>query len=445
MNNSRRNFLKKTAVTAVGISIGGLGMSAKSYANIIGANNRLKVAFMGCGRRVGAFYEAVINKSNNVELAYICDVMKKQREKTANALVDKLPYQPRLIEDYKIALDDPDLDAVFNATPDHWHAPGTWEALKAGKHVYVEKPSSHNPFEDEITIQMQEKYKKVVQMGNQQRSSIESIEVIKQIHEGIIGDAYKAVAYYSRPRGRVSNPVLAPVPDGLNWDLWQGPAPREPYRHDTWNYNWHWYGWKWGTAETGNNATHELDIGRWALQADYPEKAYVEADKYYFKDDGMEMYDTMEATFVFPGNKIVKWDGKSRTDYQTYCHGSRGTIVFGTEGTVVLNREGYWLYDLTGNQIRGKISAGSEAGTALGGGGSVSTLHVVNFFDVIRDKATQNSPIQEGAKSVLLCHLANIAYRSGKHLPVDKNTGKIKDKEAMSYWGREYAPGYEPD
>lgn len=438
---SRKDFLKKTALGAGGLA---LGLSAKSYGNILGANDRIRVAFMGCGRRVPAYYESLADQFNT-ELAYICDVKKSQRERVANDLKDKISYTPQMTDDIREVLDDSDVDAIFNATPDHWHAPGSLMALQAGKNVYVEKPCSHNPAESEMLIEAQKKYGKVVQMGNQQRSAPHTMEIIKEIHDGAIGDAYKAVAFYSNSRGRTPNPVQQDPPEDLNWELFQGPAPREDYRHDTWNYNWHWYGWKWGTAETGNNATHEVDVARWALQVDYPEQVHVDADKKHFANDGWTMYDTMYATFEYPGEKVINWDGKSRNGYNTYGSG-RGTIIYGTEGSVFVNRGEYKLYDRNGELVREQSSGGSEQGTALGGGGSMSTRHVLNFLNTIRGKETdQHSPIDEGAKSVHMCHLANIAYQVDQSsLETDAETGRINDDEAMELWGREYEPGWEP-
>jgi len=443
--NDRRDFIKKAAAGTAALSLGGLGVgySARSYSRIIGANDRLKVAFMGCGRRVPAYYPAVTDKNNNVDLLYICDVMKSQRDKTAEQLEGKLSVKPKLVADIRKVFEGDRVDAVFNATPDHWHAPGTWLAMEAGKHVFLEKPCSHNPYEGELLVKFQEKYGKVIQMGTQQRSAPESIDIINQIHNGAIGEPYKAIAFYSNKRGEVPFPQQAPVPEGLDWDLFQGPAPRQEYKHDTWNYNWHWYGWTWGTAETGNNATHELDIARWALKADLPEHVTVEAAKRHYPDDGWTMYDTMDATFRFPGNKIIKWDGVSRNGYKAYGYG-RGTIIYGTDGSVFVDRNGYKLFDRNGALLSESLSVGQESGTALGGGGDMSTLHVVNFFDAIRGKAKVRSAIDEGAKSVLLCHLANISSRINKDLKVDTENGHILDKEAMKLWKREYEPGWGP-
>jgi predicted dehydrogenase len=435
---SRREFIKKSALTVGGLA---LGFSARSYGNIIGANDRIRVAFMGCGRRVGAYYPSLV-AANNVQLAYICDVKKSQRDKVAGELASTLSHAPVLEEDIRKILDDKQVDAIFNATPDHWHAPATWMAMEAGKHVYLEKPASHNPREGELLIQSQKKYNKVIQVGTQQRSSDHTIEIIREIHNGVIGNPYKALAFYTNQRGRVPNPVSANVPEGLNWELFQGPAPREAYRHDTWDYNWHWYGWKWGTAETGNNATHELDVARWALQVDYPERVSVEASKQHFADDGWEMYDTMYANFFFPKNKTIHWDGKSRNGINTYGAG-RGTIIYGTEGSVFVDRERYRLYDREGKLVREKVSGASEAGTALGGGGDMTDFHIRNFFDAIRGKAALTAPIAEGVKSTLLCHLANISYRVNKSFTIDPVTGQSSDKQAHELWSRKYEKGWE--
>ncbi len=442
--NDRRTFLKNAALgAAAGLTF---GMTAKSYARIVGANDRISVALMGCGRRVPAFYPVLKDRAQNIDVAYICDVMKKQREKTAQALQGQVTGKAALINDIREALADPGVDAVFNATPDHWHAPGAWMAMEAGKHVYLEKPCSHNLREDELLVAFQKKYGKHVQMGVQQRSSPQSIEIVAQIHEGVIGHVYEAVAYYHNNRGPVPVATPAPVPEGLDWDLFQGPAPRKPYTHDTWDYNWHWYGWDYGTAETGNNATHELDIARWALGVDHPESVEVDAAKRHFVDDGWTMYDTMNATFRYEGNRVIRWDGKCRNSYQTYANGpGRGTILYGTEGTVFVDRRGYKLFDRGGKMIRENLGGSTASGTALGGGDTMTDRHMVNFFNVIRGRETKLAcSIEVGVVSQALTHYANIASRIGKGFRVDPATGRIRDAAAMKLWGREYARGWEP-
>jgi len=445
MNDTRRDFLKKATIGATGLFFGSFtnGMSAKSYSRIIGSNERLIVAIAGLGRRLDAYYEPVSLKSSNVELLYLCDVMQSQMELAAKKFSSNIDYSPKLEADIRKVIEDKHVDVLINATPDHWHTPGTCMAVIAGKHVYLEKPCSHNPREGELLIELQKKYGKVIQMGNQQRSSIESIEIINEIHNGIIGVPYEAIAFYSADREEVPLPRREAPPKGLNWDLFQGPSPRSPYMFNTWDYNWHWYGWNYGTAESGNNGTHELDIARWAMQVDFPEYVSVDAYKRHFKNDGWTMYDTMLATFRFPNDKVIKWDCKSRNSYLTYGS-DRGTIIYGTQGSVYVDRDGYRLFDRFGKFIRDSQSQQKEAGTALGGGGALSTKHMVNFFDAVRGKVAPNSPIEEGVKSTLLCHLANIAYRTGEQLNIDLKNGHVYSREAMKLWSRDYQPGWEP-
>ncbi len=445
MSENRRNFLKKVAVGTAGIAIGNtaMGMPARSYKRIIGANERLNVAIAGLGRRLGAFYEPIAKKEANVELVYLCDVMQKQRERALQNFSKHINYKPKQENDIRKVIDDTKVDVLINATPDHWHAPGSVMAMKGGKHVYVEKPCSHNMFENELIVEAAHKLNKVVQMGNQQRSSDHTIEIIREIHNGAIGTPYKAVAFYTNARGKVPVQKKVPVPAGLDWDLFQGPAPRRDYTQETWDYNWHWYGWDYGTAESGNNATHELDVARWALNVNLPNHVEVEAAKRHFLDDGWEMYDTMDVRFRFEDNKIIQWDGKSRNGYDTYSS-DRGTIIYGSEGSVFVNRSKYILYDRAGKVIRDNTSGSREAGTALGGGGDMSTTHVINFFDTIRGKAKLTAPIDDASISMAMVHYSNVAYRIGKGFDIDDQSGRMYDRDAMKLWGRDYEPGWEP-
>ena len=443
MKHNRRDFIRTSALGVAGITLSGMGLSAASYNRIIGANDRINLALIGLGRRMGGFRSPIAMKSANVHLLYLCDVKESQRVRAASFYSDHLDYQPKLENDLRKIMEDPQVDAIINAMPDHWHAPGAIMGVQSGKHVFVEKPGSHNPKENEFLVKAAGKYGKLIQLGNQQRSAPESIEIIKSIHEGEIGTPYEAVTFYANARGEVPNQTPANPPEGLDWELFQGPSPRRAYTHDTWDYNWHWYGWDFGTAEIGNNGIHELDIARWAMQVDYPEKVSVIADKRHFPDDGWTMYDTMRATFKYPGNKTIVWDSKSRNGYRTFGHG-RGTIVYGTEGSVFVDRDGYRLYDRNGRVVRENYLQGREGGVALGGGGDMTTIHVLNFFNAIRGKEELNSPIVEMVKSIQLCHLANISYRIKKDLKVNPENGTTDDADARRLWSREYEPGWEP-
>lgn len=435
---NRRNFMKKTALGSIGLaSVPSMAMSAKSYRNIIGANDRLNVAIAGLGRRLGAFYEPIALKESNVRLLYLCDAKLDQMDKAATKFAEHITYKPKLQQDIFKVLDDKEVDVLINAMPDHWHTPGTIMAMKSGKHVYVEKPSSCTMEENELLVEATEHYGKVVQMGNQQRSSGHTQEVIKKIHDGIIGEAYKAVAFYSNRRGNVPLQQKAAIPEGLDWNLWQGPAVHREYTSETWNYNWHWYGWNYGTAELGNNATHELDIARWALNVDYPQMVEVESAKRHFVDDGWEMYDTMLARFIFENNKQIEWDGKSRNGFNTYGSG-RGVIIYGTEGSVFVNRGVHRIYDRRGELIEESKGTSNEAGVALGGGGNMSTTHVMNFFDTIRGKASANAPIDDANISMAMVHYANVSSRIGQNFEIDSKKGTMFNRDAMLHWGKPY-------
>lgn len=442
---TRRDFISKTLLSSAGLMLGKsvMSMPASSYKRIIGANDRINVALAGLGRRVGAYYDPMGKKEANAQVLYLCDVMKSQREKCLKAISGHITNTPALENDIRKVLDDKNVDVLVNATPDHWHTPGSIMAMHAGKNVYVEKPCSHDMQENEWLVATAKKLGKVVQMGNQQRSSAHTIEIINEIHKGIIGNPYKAVAFYSNSRGEVPKQTKSPVPDGLDWELWQGPAVRRDYTDNTWDYNWHWYGWNYGTAEAGNNATHELDVARWALGVDYPEYAEVEGGKRHFADDGWEMYDTILSTFKFPENKIIQWDGKSRNGYNTYGS-DRGTIIYGSEGTVYVDRNKYRLMDRTGKLVKKYDSSSHEAGNALGGGGDTTTDHMINFLNTIRGKEQLHAPIADASISMAMVHYTNMAYRTGKGFTVDSATGRVQDPEVQKLWGRQYASGWQP-
>ena len=442
--NKRRKFIKKTGIGLLGLTIPSSlnAMSAKSYSRILGSNNRVNLAFQGLGRRRPPLLRSA-TKISDFNILYFCDVMDKQILEANKQLNVLSGYSAKSEKNIHKIFDDKEVDAIIIATPDHWHAYGACKAMEAGKHVYLEKPCSHNLMESELIVNYQKYYNKVVQMGNQQRSSTHSISVINQIHKGLIGDVYSAVAFYNNNRGRVPNQVIMDPPKGLDWDLFQGPAPRRKYTHDTWDYNWRWYDWDYGTGEAGNNATHELDIARWALNVDYPYEVNVFAEKNHFLDDGWTVYDNMEAKFKFSGNKSINWNGRSRNAYGKELEGGRGTVIYGTEGSVFINRAGYKLYDINGKLVKNVNSNDYESGPKLNGAGDMTTKHFNNFLESIKNGTSLNSPIDDAVISQSLVHYANISYRSDSLLKIDNKTGRIKDTNAMKFWSRNYEPGWE--
>ncbi|MEM1405541.1 MAG: Gfo/Idh/MocA family oxidoreductase, partial [Bacteroidota bacterium] len=358
-----------------------------------------------------------------------------------------LGYKVKPEGDFRKILEKKDVDAVIIVTPEHWHAPMAIMAMQAGKHVYIEKPCSHNLHENDLLVQVYRKTGMVCQMGNQQRSSISSRQAISDIQNGNIGNAYAAKAWYSNTRGSIGVGKKVAVPDTLDWDLWQGPAPREDYRDNVHPYNWHWFR-TWGTGEIHNNGTHEIDICRWALGVNLPERVTSTGGRLHFKEDDWQYFDTQLASYEFEGGKTINWEGRSCNGHQLYNKG-RGAMIYGTEGSIMLTRKGYWLHDLKGNEINFiKEESPMDAATATDdtiGFDILTVNHIKNFFAAIREGETLHAPIDDASISTHLCHLGNIAQDLEVSLDIDPKSGKVLNNEkAMSYWKRDYESGWEP-
>jgi predicted dehydrogenase len=314
-------------------------------------------------------------------------------------------------------------------------------ALQAGKHVYVEKPCSHNPHEGELLVQAQKKYGKLVQLGTQQRSSPHTIEIVKKIHQGLIGKTYFGKAWYCNTRKSIGNGNQVPVPEYLDWDLWQGPAPRRPYRDNVHPYNWHWF-WHWGTGETLNNGTHEVDVCRWALGVDFPDRVTASGGRYHFKDD-WEFYDTLVTSYEYDG-RMITWEGMSCQGKEYYGR-SRGSTIHGTDGTVLIDRDGYQVFSLDDKKIDEYAVGKTSTSQDLISADSMTDDHFRNFFDAIREGQQLRAPIGEGNKSVTILQLSNIAWKVGRSLNLNKDNGHVVgDPGAMQLWQREYEKGWEP-
>ena len=423
---TRRKFITNSVLGLAGVGLAS-NVWGSQWGNIIGANDRVNLAFMGIRSRARALIESSFD-CPNVNILYSCDVDEKILTEHNAWIEKKIGYVPKVVKDFRRILDDKEVDAVFIATPEHWHAPMAIMALQAGKHVYVEKPCSHNITENEMLIAAQKKYGKLVQMGNQQRSAVSSIQAIKDIRDGIIGEAYKGEAYYSNNRGSIGIGKVVDVPSHLDWDMWQGPAPRKAYRDNIHPYNWHWFK-HWGTGEIHNNGTHEIDVCRWALGVGMPTSVTSFGGKYTFQDD-FEFPDNQEVTYTFEGNKLITWTGHSRGLIQPKQPG-RGITIYGSKGVITLSRDSYELYDLGGKLIKQQLEASKSGTTDLQGGGDLTTMHINNFFNGIRKGEVLNAPIHDGAISTLYCHLGNLAQEAGETLHIDAKTGKIKNNKKI--------------
>jgi predicted dehydrogenase len=435
---TRREFLDTLAVSAAGAAV---SSTAKSYAQIVGANERVNFAVIGLNSRAYAHLSSLKANQKNACITHVCDVDTPILEKFAAKTQKSMGEAPKSEKDFRKVLASKDVDAITIATPDHWHAPMAIAGVEAGKHVYVEKPCSHNPAEGAMLVAARDKYKKLVQMGSQQRSSPHTIDVIAKINDGLIGRPYYAKAWYSNTRKSIGTGKPVAVPATLDWDLWQGPAPRKAYMDNYHPYNWHWF-WHWGTGETLNNGTHEIDVCRWALGVGHPNHISSSGGRYQFKDD-WQFYDTLVTSFEYD-DKIISWEGKCCQGMKFYDR-DRGSAIMGTTGTIVVDRGGYEIYDLKGNKT-GEVKAEKAAASSdLTGADSMTDRHFANFIAGIRTGEKLNAPIEVGNVAVTMLQLSNVAWKLNRGLKIDPTNGHVlNDAEAMKYWGREYEKGWEP-
>jgi predicted dehydrogenase len=433
----RREFIRSTSLATAGVTILNFPIFGKNA-----PSNKVVLAVMGVNGR-GSYLAESFSQLPNVEVAYICDVEDNAIKKGLNALKNA-KRSPTVIKDIRKLLEKTDFDGLLIAAPDHWHTPAAIMAVQHGKHVYVEKPCGHDPNEGKLIAEAYHKYGKLIQMGNQRRSFPTLIEAAKLVKDGIIGDVYFAKAWYTNNRGSIGFGKKVPVPPTLDYELWQGPAPRKPYQDNLIHYNWHWF-WNWGTGEACNNGTHEIDCCRWFLNVDYPTKVTSAGGRYAFKDD-WQTPDTQVAAFEFGDKATITWESRSCNNYPVEDAG-RGFEIYGKNGTLVnLGNGDYKISDAknkTIKQVKNNVEA--DPNNPVSANGNLDFYHFENFVSAIRGEAKLNSPVDEGQKSVLLCHLANIAQRTGDTLHCDPKDGHILNSEAgKKLWKRTYEKGWEP-
>jgi len=445
MDKTRRSFIKKSATALAAISAGGIlpGFSAKSYSSIVGANEKVILAVMGVNSR-GKALSATFSKQENVEIKYVCDVDSRAEAACSDSIVKLGKKRPAACPDFRKALEDKNLDAMIISTPDHWHAPAAILAASAGKHVYLEKPCSHNPAEGELLVAAAEKFRVVMQMGNQRRSFPNVVAGIKELHGGIIGRPYFAKTWYTNNRPSIGRGKEVPKPSWLNYDLWQGPAPRKPYRDNLIHYNWHWF-WHWGTGEALNNGTHFVDIARWGLGVDYPVKVSSSGGRFAYNDD-WETPDTQVISMEFDNKTAIAWEGVSCNN-RLIEGSSVGVIFTGEKGSLRIDGgNAYSISDINGKMIKEvKEDEVIDSRNPANPSGGLDAFHIANFLEAIRTGTKLNADILSGHKSTLLVQLGNISQRTGKTLTVDRSNGHIiNDAESGRLWTREYEKRWEP-
>jgi predicted dehydrogenase len=461
----RREFIKKSVLGTAGIAIGGIGLSSKSYASIIGANERINLAVIGI-RNQGSFHIESwcdLKDSHNVVLKTLCDTDEQLFESRSKMVIDKTGVKPLTEWDMHKVLDDKEIDAVSIVTPNHWHALATIWACQAGKHVYVEKPASYNILEGRRMVEAARKYNLRVQVGMNNRSSANVIEAIKFLHDGGIGEVYMArgLCYKARDSYGMANDSTPPA--AFHYDRWLGPAPWRPYNEKRSHYCWHWY-WDTGNGDTGNTGPHQLDIARWGLKKnEHPVTVYSAGGLFGLKKEesspdkktpgvmvygGVEAYGTDKTTQETPNIQTCTFKYKDGTMLEfetrgryTNHEGSKGNEV----GNIFYGADGYLeIYNDTWKAFRKREKepfAGSKEGEMPKGAN-----HYTNFLDAVRagNNDLLHCDIAEGVLSSDLPHLANISYRLGRVLEFNGAAEKfVNDPEADAMLSRkEYRKPY---
>ncbi|NBS32254.1 MAG: gfo/Idh/MocA family oxidoreductase [Planctomycetia bacterium] len=421
----RRKFLEASAVAGAGFAALGELRPAAAQS----PNEQLQLMVVGMGGR-GRSLATDFDALPGVRVTHVFDVDESRRKLAVETMKAKNGHAVTAGIDFREQLGDDSIDAVVIATGNYWHAPAAILAMKQGKHVYLEKPCSHNPHEGELLVAAAEKYDRIAQHGTQRRSVPGIVEGIAKLREGVIGRVYNAHCYYRNVRGSIGNGKQGDPPAGLDFDLWQGPAPRRPYTDNLLHYNWHWR-WHWGNGELGNNGVHLIDVARMGLGVKTPQQVSSLGGRYRYNDD-QETPDTQIAVFTFPGGSQITWEAVSCNRFHPAP--TRDEVIFyGEDGAASFNGTGCRIVDLKGKTI---------AETSGRGGWQE---HLENFVAAIRGEATVVAPMPVAHHSALLCHLGNTSYRLGRTLTCEPKTGRIvDDTEAMGFWRRAYEPGWEP-
>ncbi len=424
---TRRTFLQQA-----GAGVAAATAVALAPSHALGANERTRIALIGSGGR-GTGVASTFTKLP-VDVLYTCDPDNERSGKAAEKLASLSGRRPQPVQDFRKALDDKNVDAVIIATPDHWHGPATLLALAAGKHVYVEKPCSHNIREGRLMLEAARKSKLVVQTGTQSRSGPHVIAAMQRLHEGAIGEVLVAKAWNSQLRKNIGHAVPSAPPAGLDYDMWLGPAPHVPFQSNRLHYSWHWW-FAFGTGDFGNDGVHDTDLARWGLGVTtHPSRIIGLGGKYFFDDD-QQFPDTQSVIFEYPRKQGMPqqliyemrlWSNYRQEGFEN------GNAFYGTKGMMLLGKnEGWQLFGPKNKLIEEMKFEDREI------------PHAQNFLSCIGSGKLPNADIEIGHLSATLCHLGNIAVRTGRVLTFDPAAEQIvKDDEANSLVRRTYEPGH---
>ena len=423
---SRREFLLASMA-------GAAALSSASSLRAAGANDRLRVGLIGCGGR-GKYLAGVFGEARlNVDVAAIADADAGRLAEAAQKLGTPAQGAHR---DFRAILDDASIDAVIVATPDHWHAPAAILACDAGKHVYVEKPCSHNVREGRLLVEAARRNRRVVEHGTQVRSTSMMIEAVERLCAGLIGDVLAAKAWNIQRRRDIGREQPGDPPAELDYDLWVGPAAFIPYQKNRVHDGWHWW-YHFGTGDMGNDGIHDLEYARWGLGVEtHPSRVAALGGKYFFDDD-QEFPDTQQVAFEYPGDgrpgsrRMLIFEQRLwSTNYPYNC--DSGVEFYGTKGQMFLSRRGK-------AQVLGERNRREQLDFSLNE--QDAPAHVADFCDAVRNNRRPNADAEIAHLTASLCHLGNIATRLGRSLEFDpQNEQIVGDEEANRLLSREYRP-----
>ncbi|HOW09231.1 MAG TPA: Gfo/Idh/MocA family oxidoreductase [Bacteroidales bacterium] len=448
---NRRNFIKTTALGAAGFTIGGMGLGPRSYASVIGANDRINMAVVGVRSRGRDHINnwSLLKHNRNVRIKTICDVDEQFFAPAIKLVQEKSGDTPLTVWDMRKVFEDKDIDAVSFAVPNHWHALSAIWACQAGKHVYAEKPTSHNLWEGRKMVEAAAKYNVRVQTGCQNRSIANVIAAINFLHNGGIGEVFMAKGLCYKPRDSFGIAPDGNPPESLHYDMWLGPAPYRQYNEKRVHYNWHWF-WATGNGDTGNQGPHQFDIARWGLNKnEHPVTIYSMGGLYGIDpaECAQETPNTQTSMFKYKDGKILEFETRGRYTNDESSLGIRiGNIFYGTEGYLELDGDTWKAFrkrekePFAGSQTSEGRPADPTFLAAPGG-----SDHFANFLDAIRSgkDETLHCHVSEGHLSSSLPLLANISYLLGRQLTFDGAREKfVNDREADALLTREYRKPY---
>lgn len=392
--------------------------------------DKISIGIIGPGG-MGTNHIKTLTKRSDVLFTWVCDADSIRAEKAAKLIEELTGQKPKITSDMRRVLEDKSVQAVLMATPDHWHAPGAILAADAGKHVYVEKPCSHNLREGRLMIQAAARNKVAMQVGTQSRSTAHVIQVIDKLKDGVIGEVLAAKAWNSQLRTNHGKKPFTEPPAELDYDLWLGPVPEVPFRSTYHPAHWRWFH-HFGAGDFGNDGVHDIDIARWGLGVErHPDRIIGQGSKLFFDDD-QEWPDTLYCAFEYDQNGRTKQLVYEQRDWSPYVQEGHenGCAWYGTQGMIVGGKAKGWQIFGPRNKLIEEIKPPSGPDLAA---------HHANFFDAIRTGARLNADITINHLSTALCHLGNIAARTRRALVFDPDTEQFQgDADASKLLRRQY-------